>query len=46
MAENRTLEVREMGWRHHLHPECAGWLYLAVVIDLCSRRIVGWSIAT
>ena len=21
------------------------WLYLAVVIDLCSRRIVGWSIA-
>jgi transposase InsO family protein len=23
----------------------AGWLYLAVVIDLCSRRIVGWSLA-
>lgn len=22
-----------------------GWLYLAVVIDLCSRRIIGWSIA-
>jgi putative transposase len=22
-----------------------GWLYLAVVIDLCSRRIVGWSLA-
>jgi len=21
------------------------WLYLAVVIDLCSRRIVGWSLA-
>jgi len=20
-----------------------GWLYLAVVIDLCSRRVVGWS---
>ena len=20
-----------------------GWLYLAVIIDLCSRRIVGWS---
>ncbi|MBL8041972.1 MAG: DDE-type integrase/transposase/recombinase [Nitrospira sp.] len=20
-----------------------GWLYLAVVMDLCSRRIVGWS---
>ena len=24
----------------------AGWLYLAVVIDLCTRRIVGWSLAT
>ena len=22
-----------------------GWLYLAVVIDLCSRRIVGWKLA-
>lgn len=23
----------------------AGWLYLAVVLDLCSRRVVGWSMA-
>jgi putative transposase len=22
-----------------------GWLYLAVVIDLCSRRIIGWALA-
>jgi len=22
---------------------CEGWMYLAVVLDLCSRRIVGWS---
>jgi len=22
---------------------CEGWLYLAVILDLCSRRIVGWS---
>lgn len=22
-----------------------GWVYLAVVLDLCSRRIVGWSLA-
>ena len=22
-----------------------GWLYLAVVMDLCSRRIIGWSMA-
>jgi len=26
-------------------PTTEGWLYLAVVIDLCSRRIVGWSTA-
>ena len=26
-------------------PTAAGWLYLAVVIDLCSRRIVGWALA-
>ena len=25
-------------------PTSTGWLYLAVVIDLCSRRIVGWSL--
>lgn len=26
-------------------PASNGWLYLAVVIDLCSRRVVGWSLA-
>ncbi len=26
-------------------PTSKGWLYLAVVIDLCSRRVVGWSLA-
>ena len=26
-------------------PTTAGWLYLAVVIDLCSRRILAWSTA-
>ena len=23
-----------------------GWLYLAVVIDLCSRKVAGWSMST
>lgn len=22
---------------------CEGWVYLAVILDLCSRRVVGWS---
>ena len=26
-------------------PTSTRWLYLAVIIDLCSRRIVGWSLA-
>ena len=25
-------------------PTAGGWLYLAVIIDLCSRRVVGWSL--
>ena len=24
-------------------PTGEGWLYLAVVLDLCSRAVVGWS---
>ena len=26
-------------------PTAEGWLYLAVVLDLCSRRVVGWATA-
>ena len=26
-------------------PTCEGWLYLAVVLDLSSRRIVGWAMS-
>ena len=27
-------------------PTAAGWIYLAVVIDLFSRKVVGWSLST
>ena len=30
--------------RHHVHLDPAGWVYLAVVIDLYSRRVVGWHV--
>jgi putative transposase len=26
-------------------PTAEGWLYLAVVLDLCSRKVVGWAMA-
>jgi len=32
-----------MAGRHYLPPTLEGWLYLAVVMDLFSRKIVGWS---
>lgn len=34
-----------MGQRHLLHLTREGWLYLAAVIDLCARRVVGWAVA-
>ena len=47
---NRDFDVQEMNtvfagdityvWTQE------GWLYLAVVIDLCSRKIVGWSMSS
>jgi putative transposase len=27
-------------------PTTEGWLYLAVVLDLCSRRVVGWAMSS
>ena len=32
-----------MGDRHHLPADGAGWVYLAVVLDLFSRKVVGWA---
>ena len=32
-----------LGYRHHLHSTWQGWLYLAVVVDLFARKVVGWS---
>ena len=39
-------EVPNRAWAGDITflPTRTGWLYLAVVIDLCSRRIVGWSL--
>lgn len=40
-------KVPDQAWASDITfiPTSAGWLYLAVIIDLCSRRIVGWSLA-
>jgi putative transposase len=31
--------------RLHLHLDGQGWLYVAAVVDLYSRRVVGWSLS-
>ena len=33
-----------LGGRHHVRAHL-GWLYLAVVLDAWSRRIIGWAMA-
>lgn len=35
----------EMGWGHHLGLDREGWVYLAVILDLFSRRVIGWAIS-
>jgi putative transposase len=48
VARNFTAEKPDMLWVADITyiPTWAGFLYLAVVLDGCSRRIVGWSMAT
>ncbi|MEO0539199.1 MAG: IS3 family transposase [Cyanobacteria bacterium P01_A01_bin.123] len=52
VAENRlnrdfTASEPDQSWVADITyiPTHAGWLYLAVIIDLFSRRVVGWSMA-
>lgn len=42
-----TAELPNLKWAADITyvPTDEGWLYLAGVIDLCSRKIVGWSMA-
>ena len=35
-----------MGGGLHVHLDDEGWLYVAAVLDLFSRRVVGWSMSS
>ncbi len=47
ISGNPLPQAPDLAWAGDITfiPTTAGWLYLAVVIDLCSRRVVGWSLA-
>ena len=47
ISANPLPQAPDLAWAGDITfiPTSAGWLYLAVVIDLCSRRVVGWSLA-
>jgi transposase InsO family protein len=47
LMERPPPEMPDQAWAADITfiPTSEGWLYLAVVIDLCSRRIIGWSLA-
>jgi transposase InsO family protein len=47
VARRFTAEKPNQLWASDITyvPTTEGWLYLAVVIDLCSRRVVGWSMS-
>lgn len=45
LAEIQTITARDQVWQTDITylPTAAGWLYLAVVIDACSKRVLGWA---
>lgn len=48
LAANPQLAARDRVWAADITyiPTREGWLYLAVVLDLASRRVVGWALRT
>ena len=48
LNRNFTVAAPNLAWSGDITyiPTGEGWLYLAVVIDLFSRRVVGWSMQT
>lgn len=45
LAEIRTITACDQVWQTDITylPTAAGWLYLAVVIDAYSKRVIGWA---
>lgn len=45
LAEIQTITARDQVWQTDITylPTGAGWLYLAVVIDAYSKRVIGWA---
>ena len=45
LQQKFTVSAAEPGLagRHHLHSTGEGWLYLAAVLDLATRKVVGWA---
>jgi len=48
LAEVQAITARDQVWQTDITylPTVAGWLYLAVVIDAYSKRVIGWSFST
>lgn len=48
LAQDFTADAPNRKWVTDITylPTAAGWVYLAVVVDLFSRKVVGWSLST